>query len=228
MIRIFAGYDEREKEGYHVFCQSILDTCKQPVSIAPLNLSMLGSYNDRSNKGTNAFGLSRFLVPYLCDYQGFALFMDGADMLVRSDLSSLWHQADAEKAVQVVKHDYRTKHRRKYIGTSLEADNPDYPRKNWSSVMLINCEHRDWSGITPEFLQNDYRTINSYMQRLMHLGPYSIGSLDARWNHLVGEQKFDEQAKIAHFTLGIPAFEHYKDCDYSDEWHATARRVKGV
>jgi hypothetical protein len=37
------------------------------------------------------------------------------------------------KAVAVVKHDYKTKHRRKYIGTPLEADNADYPRKNWSS-----------------------------------------------------------------------------------------------
>src|SRR5690606_36000298 len=101
---------------------------------------MLSMYRGGQRDGTNAFIYSRFLIPYLQNYKGWALFVDGADMIVKGDLAELWALRDKAKAVQVVKHDYRTKHPRKYVGTQMEADNRDYPCKNWSSVMVINCE----------------------------------------------------------------------------------------
>jgi lipopolysaccharide biosynthesis glycosyltransferase len=73
------------------------------------------------------------LIPELMNFAGFAIFVDAADMLCRGDLTELWSMRDKNFAVQVVKHDYRTKHPRKYVGTELEADNQDYPRKNWSA-----------------------------------------------------------------------------------------------
>lgn len=224
MIRIFAGFDPREAVGYHVFCQSVLDTCSQPVSITPLHLPMLGGYSDEHNDGTNAFGMSRFLVPYLCDYKGFALFVDGSDMLVRGDLAELWQQADPAYAVQLVQHDYTPRFKKKYIGTPMEAANADYPRKNWSSVMLINCAHEAWRFMTPEFLSKGVVSPHK-LQRLVFILDQLIGHLGAEWNHLADEFDYAPRAKLVHFTLGIPAFAHYKDSDYAEEWREVAKRA---
>src|SRR6516164_5487729 len=128
--RIFVGYDPREAVGFHVFMESLLRTIHQPVSITPL----WGSQRD----GTNRFIYARFLVPYLCDFMGTALFLDGTDMLMRRDILDLISLTDWSKAVQVVKHDYHTRHHWKYIGTTMEAPNADYPCKNWSSLMIWN------------------------------------------------------------------------------------------
>ena len=150
MIRIFVGFDPREEVGYHAFCSSVIHNTTVPVSICPLHQGMLGMWEGGDRDGSNAFIYTRFLVPYLMDYSGFALFVDGADMIVKGDLMDLWAMRDPYKAVQVVQHDYKTRHPRKYVGTLMEADNEDYPRKNWSSLMLMNCAHYDWRRITPD------------------------------------------------------------------------------
>lgn len=221
-MRLFAGYDKGESDGFHVFTQSIIEKSSIPISITPLHLPMLRFYNDKNNQGTNAFIQSRFLIPFMCGYQGFAVFMDGADMLVRSDLAELEKLINPYLAVQVVKHDYKTKHNKKYIGTALENDNFYYPRKNWSSLMIINCGHFAWRKITPELIEN---CPSIYLHRFEFVDDRYIGELPAEWNWLVGEYEHNSNAKIAHFTLGIPSFEHYKDCDYADEWRDVRGRV---
>src|SRR5690349_12467361 len=143
MIRIFTGFDPRESIGHAVFCHSVWSRTQYPVSIARCP-------NTIGTDGTNAFTKSRFLVPYFCDYEGWALFMDGADMLCLADISKLWQMRDKSYAVQVVKHNYKTLHPIKYLGEK----NLDYPRKNWSSVMLINCQHDSWKSINPVSIKN--------------------------------------------------------------------------
>lgn len=215
MLKIFAGYDPRESDGFHVFVQSILDTSSIPVSITPLHLPMLKFYDDSNNTGTNAFIQSRFLIPYLCDYRGFAVFMDGADMLIRSDVAELLEYINPVKAVAVVKHHYNTKHPRKYIGTALENANIDYPRKNWSSVMIINCAHPSWLKVTPEYVeQADPKSLH----RFEFIDDKDIAELPMDWNWLVGEYEHNQNSKLVHYTLGIPSFEYYKSCDFSREW----------
>ncbi len=224
MIKVFSGYDRKESIGYHVFCQSILNNSSRPVSITPLHIPMLRGYSDDKNSGTNAFNRSRFLIPALCNYEGFAIFMDGADMLIRSDIKELWGLCDPDKAVQVVKHVYKTKFDRKYIGTKMECNNEDYPRKNWSSLMLINCAHPQWRMINFEFVEN---ASSGALHRFSWMDESEIGELPKQWNHLVGEYPFEETAKLAHFTLGIPSFEHYRLCDYADEWWSVHNDVLG-
>ena len=143
MIPIYVGYDSGESVAYHVFCQSVISKASVPVSFHPLSLNML-DYKETHTDGSNAFIYSRFLVPHLQGYQGWAIFCDG-DMILNADIAELWALRDPYMAVQVVKHDYKTKHHTKYLG----AKNEDYPRKNWSSVMLINCSHFAWRLITP-------------------------------------------------------------------------------
>jgi hypothetical protein len=215
MIRIVAGYDEREAIGWHVFASSMLRRSSMPISITPLHLSNLAGYTEKHKDGTNAFIYSRFLVPWLMDYSGFALFVDGADMLCRGDIAELWALRDPMKAVQVVQHRYETKSPRKYLGTEMEADNYDYPRKNWSSLMLINCAHYNWRRINPDTV----RAMNGpQLHRLSFIEDRFVGELPPQWNWLAGEYAKNATAKLVHFTLGIPFFEHYRDCDYSDEW----------
>lgn len=223
MLKVFCGYDERESDGFHVFSESLIQTSSIPVCIIPLHLPMMQEfYSDHSNTGTNAFVKSRFLIPYLCDYKGFAVFMDGADMLMRSDIAELKEYINPVKAVSVVKHDYKTNHPKKYIGTSMENVNLDYPCKNWSSMMLINCSHPAWMCVTPEYVEN---TEAKSLHRFEFLNTQQIAELPKEWNWLVGEYDHNPRAKIAHFTLGIPSFNHYKNCDYSQEWNEVKRRT---
>lgn len=211
MIRIFAGYDPREAVGYHVFCSSVIRRSTDPVAIHPMGLSLLRGYREKHTDGTNDFIYSRFLVPWLCGYEGWAIFCDGADMLCRGDIGELWSLRDSRKAIQVVQREYRTLSPIKYKGTVLEAHNPDYPRKNWSSVMLMNCEKL--TQLTPKFVEGA-------SGKELHRFEFTqeLGEIPEEWNYLVGEQGFNSDAKLAHFTLGIPSFPAYRKCEFADEW----------
>jgi len=211
MLRLFIGVDDVEMVAYHTMVQSIIETCSVPISITPLKLSMLPEYTrERDPKQSNEFSFSRFLVPYLMDYEGFAIFAD-LDMLVRADLSELWKLRDSTKSVQVVKHDYTPKTHTKYLG----AIQYQYPRKNWSSVMLFNCEHDHCRRLTPEYV-NTASGMNLHRFHWTHED--YIGSLPKEWNWLVGEYEYNEFAKIAHLTIGGPWFVEYANTDYANEW----------
>ena len=204
MIRLFTGYDDREAVGWHVFCQSVIEKSSIPVAIIPITRWAVSD-------GTNAFSKSRFLVPALCDFEGWALFADGADMLVRDDLAGLWALRDARCAVQVVQHDYTPKHSRKYIGTHMEADNGPYPRKNWSSLVLWNCGHPDNAWLTPE-------AVNAAPGPSLHRFSWTnrIGDLPVAWNFL--DEYGEADVGLVHYTNGIPGFTHYKDAPHADTW----------
>ena len=217
MIPLYFGHDPRESIGTHVFMHSVMTRSSLPVSFVPLHLdNMKKFYKENHTDGTNAFIYSRFLIPYMQGYQGWAIFMDGADMLCQADIAELWALRDPfGKAVQVVKHDYKTKSNRKYIGTDMEAGNEDYPRKNWSSVMLINCSHFSWRQVTPDFVE---RATGQVLHHFSFMVDDEIGELPKEWNHIVSEEAPNPDAKLIHYSLGIPGFKHYEHCEYSDEW----------
>jgi hypothetical protein len=124
---------------------------------------------------------------------------------------------DPLAAVSVVKHDYKTKHPIKYLGYK----NEDYPRKNWSSVMVWNCGHFKNKQLTPEMIMN---STGAELHRLTWLDNEFIdliGEIPKEWNWLVGEYDYNPDAKIAHFTLGTPCFTDYSRCDYAEEWAFT-------
>lgn len=224
MITIFAGFDGREAVGYHTFCQSVIENASEPVTISPLSLySMRPFYKAGQRDGTNDFIYSRFLVPYLMGYQGWALFVDGCDMLCTGDIAELWRMQNPFKAVQVVQHDYRTKNPVKYIGTPMEAANEDYPKKNWTSVMLMNCSHYNWRGITPEAVE---KSPGSYLHRLSFIDERYLGELPAEWNWLVDEYGPNEEAKLLHWTCGMPGFTGYKDAFGASKWHRVNARAQ--
>ena len=212
-INLVIGFDQKEAIAYHVFCQSIIEKSTIPVQILPLALNTLSEYSESHLDGSNAFIYSRFLTPFLMNFSGWAIFADG-DMVCKSDLAELWKLRDPNKALQVVKHDYKTKRSIKYLGNK----NDDYPRKNWSSLILWNCEHPKHKLLTPKFVKNQ---VGSYLHRFSWLDDDEIGELNAEWNWLAIEYNDNTNAKLIHYTLGTPCFIEYKTSSMSDEWHQT-------
>lgn len=211
MIPVYVGYDPREACVFHVFNQSLIEHATQPVSIIPLAEKLLDF--DGKQDGTNAFVFSRYLVPHLQDYKGWAIFVDG-DMHLNADISELWNLRDDSKAVMVVKHDYKCTPR-KYVDTPMESDNIDYPRKNWSSVILFNCGHPSNSILDRIYVAE---AGGSVIHRFGWLNDDEIGELPPEWNHLVGEEEPNE-AKLVHHTLGSPGFAYYSQCETSMDWN---------
>jgi hypothetical protein len=213
---LFVGFDQREATAYHVFCQSVIEKASVPVQFIPLAKNMLGGF-DGQQDGSNAFIYSRYLVPYLCNFTGWALFVDG-DMVIDADIAELWAERARftfDTAVAVVKHDYKTRNRRKYIGTKIESDNIDYPRKNWSSVMLWNCGHYANRILMPDYVGS---AGGEALHRFRWLQDKQIGELMQEWNLLVGEDA-PGPAKLYHHTLGVPGIRHYADDSGSWKWH---------
>jgi len=216
MTRVFIGYDSNETVAWHVLAHSILRHSRHPVSITPLKLSQLPMTRERAEYQSTEFSFSRFLVPYLCGYEGQAIFMD-CDMLARSDVNELLELHDPYKAVSVVKHEYTPRPEEKFLGYKQAL----YAKKNWSSVMVF--QNSLCVALTP-------KTVNTatglFLHQFLWLQDESlIGSLPVEWNHLVGEYEPNPNAKLVHFTLGTPCFEAYENCEFAQEWRDEKEKV---
>ena len=226
MINIYVGFDPREEAGTWAFGSSLLERASCPVSITPLHLPLFRSfYSAGQRDGSNAFTMTRFLVPFLQGFTGSAIFCDGADMLLKADIAELWALRDPYKPVQVVKHDYRTKWPRKYLGTKMEADNRDFDRKNWSSVMIINCMHMRWRQMTPETVQ---AMSGEQLHRFCWMDDDEIGELPKVWNHLADEDGPNPDAKLLHFTAGVPLFPAHKHSPHAADYARQVARMNYI
>ncbi len=216
-IKIVIGFDQREAVAYHTFCQSIIEHASIPVSFTPLAMTTLKGYKETHVDKSNDFIYSRFLTPYLNQYEGWAIFADG-DMICQADIKEMWDLRDESKALLVVKHDYKTKAYQKYLGNI----NENYPRKNWSSIILWNCKHPKHKILTPDFVANQ---TGKYLHRFSWLDDNDIGDLPKEWNWLAIEYPENRKAKLIHYTLGTPCFKDYKDTEMSDIWHNVEKRI---
>ena len=207
-IRVFVGYDPREAVAYHTCVQSIIENTKEQVAFYPIR----GERRD----GSNDFIYARFLVPWLCGFRGRAIFLDG-DMIVRADIAELFRMDTAYVGARVVKREYRTKHPIKYLGNK----NEDYPRKNWSSVILWNCSYFPNRVLTPEYVA---KSSGSHLHRFGWLSDEQIGDLPNEWNRLVLEEPLTSADKIRHYTIGTPCFDEYSASD--PEWWKVYERMK--
>jgi lipopolysaccharide biosynthesis glycosyltransferase len=218
MIRIFIGYDSRETVAYSVLAHSIAARASQPVAVAPAMLSQLEHVfrRERNPLQSTEFSFSRFLVPWMCDFQGWAVFMD-CDMLVLDDIARLWALRDERYAVQVVKHEHVPKEDTKFLG----AVQTKYQKKNWSSVMLMNCAR--CTALTPEYV-NQASGLELHQFKWL-ASDALIGAIPPAWNHLVGYDAPRRDASLVHFTIGGPWFDEYRDSEYAPEWFAEKDRM---
>lgn len=214
-MKVFVGYDTREDITFQVCEYSILK--HQPVAeVIPINQKDLrdsGIYNrPKDNLGSTEFTFTRFLVPYLSNYQGWAVFVD-CDFVFTEDVSQLFDMANDRYAVMVAKHEYSPPEGYKMDG---QRQLP-YPRKNWSSMILWNCAH-------PSNKQLDLKTVNEqtgqYLHRFQWLKDEEIGSITHEWNWLVNwyKEPKDGVPKALHYTEGGPWFRDYRNCEYSYVW----------
>lgn len=225
MHHVWIGYDAREERAYAVAAASIAERASQPVSIHRLSAHDLykqrllwrpveNYYNgDRDHLSdapqSTAFANARFLVPFV-QRTGWALFVD-CDVLALADVGALFALADPKYAVMCVQHDYVPRDALKMVGCWQTK----YRRKNWSSVMLINCEH-------PAHLRMSLAQFNQWPGELLHrfswLRDSEIGALPAEWNWLVGEQDKPTHPKLAHYTLGGPWIDGWKGAEHDELW----------
>lgn len=223
---VWIGYDPREQDAFEVAVASLRAKSKTEVDTFAVSLEVLqerGLYQRKTERRdgklwdvisdapmSTEFAISRFFVPYLAEPYDWAVFMD-CDVMLRADIDELFALADPHKAVQVVKHDHRPTE-----GTKMDGQpQTSYPRKNWSSVMLWNVHHPANFGLT-------VAKLNAWAGRCLHgfewLLDQFIGELPAEWNHLVGVEPESPDAKLVHFTLGIPSMEGYANCEHAPEW----------
>jgi len=214
-MKVFVGYDTREDIAYQVCKHSIVS--KQPLAeVHPLKQNELreaGWYTRPIDKlGSTEFTFTRFLIPELTNFEGWALFMD-CDMILTTDIKELFDQVDDQYAVMCVQHDYKVEEGYKMDGQKQTV----YPRKNWSSVVLWNCGHPSNKVITTD-LVNDEKTTGKYLHRFSWLKDEEIGELDHTWNYLVGVYDDIEKPNLIHYTEGGPWFENYRDCEFHQLW----------
>ncbi len=220
MIRVFIGYDPREAVAFNVLAHSIQARAGEPVAITPLMLSQLGSlmWRARHDLQSSDFSFSRFLVPHLCGFEGWALFMD-CDMLMLDDIAKLWALRDDRFALQCVKHNHVPTEDVKFLG----ATQTRYEKKNWSSVMLFNTAR--CAALSPDYVNT---ASGLDLHRFNWLGDDAlIGEIPHRWNHLVDYDPpapADEISNL-HFTTGGPYFPDYRNCGYADLWFAERDRM---
>jgi lipopolysaccharide biosynthesis glycosyltransferase len=208
-MNVFVGYDPREDIAYQVCEYSILKH-RPTAKVSPLAQKNLPMYTRPLDPlSSSEFTFTRFLVPYLAGYQGWAVFCD-CDFLWTADIKELFDQADENYAVMIVKHDH-------VPNTNVKMDNQPqaaYPRKNWSSCILWNCGHVSNQQLTPDLIN---QATGQYLHRFSWLSDEEIGSLDTEWNWLVGYNQ-NGTPKAIHYTEGGPWFKNYRSCEYSGIW----------
>jgi len=212
----FIGYDSKEDIAYRVCKASLLNHSSITLSVLSLKIQELQARNFYSRSidplASTEFTYSRFLVPSLMDYKGWAIFCD-CDFLFLEDIAKLFENISEDKAVYCVKHDYSPKEKHKMDGQVQTI----YPRKNWSSFIVFNCSHPSNKKLTNKLVNSE---TGAYLHQFKWLDDKEIGSLDERWNWLEGwtSQNNSKKPFAIHYTRGGPWFDEWQDVEFAQEW----------
>lgn len=184
-LPIFIGYDHRQPVALTTLAHSIYSKASKPVSIIPLVLNQL----PLKRTGLTPFTFTRFLVPYLCDYKGWGLFLD-IDIILNDDIVKIFSLVDDRYSVFVSKNEKRFE---------------------WASVMLFN--NAKCTNLTPEYVETA-----EDLHRIAWCKDEEIGDLPPEWNHLVGYDAPRESPSLIHYTQGIPAFKQTETSEHAGLW----------
>ena len=215
-LNIYVGYDSKEDIAYRVCKYSILKRSRSNIKIKSLKLYELVAKNlykrDIDPLASTEFTYSRFLVPALNNYDGWAVFCD-CDFIFFEDISNILIDIDKSKAVYCVQHDYTPKEKHKMDGQKQTI----YPRKNWSSFILFNCSHPSNKKLSLDLVNSES---GSFLHQFKWLEDNEIGSLDERWNWLEGWTSNHNNKKpfAVHYTRGGPWFDEWQDVEFASEW----------
>jgi hypothetical protein len=215
-LKVYVGWDPREDISYQVCEHSIKrrDPGATVIALKQKDMRVSGIYRrDIDKLATTEFTFTRFFIPYLQNYQGWAVFCD-CDFVWRVPTTELEQYCDDSKAVVCVQHDYKPGEGSMKMDGQVQTL---YPRKNWSSMVLWNCSHPKNQLLTPELLNKE---TPQFLHRFSWLEDSEIGSLPHYYNWLVGwyKEPQDGVPKILHYTEGGPWFDGYRNCEYADIW----------
>ena len=227
MNKIYIGFDSRETIASEVCEFSLKKNCKIFLEINHLRSEDLRKkkiYKRKEDKrGSTEFTFTRFLVPLLNNYKGWALYCD-SDFLWLDDVTNLFSLRDDKYAVMCVQHKYNPKNTKKKLSSVQEI----YPRKNWSSLILWNCAHRSNKIVDSEM-------VNTQTGKFLHgfgwLNNDEIGKISLEWNWLIGwhDEQMDGKPKALHFTEGGPWLgSPYDKGKYSTFWIDYLKKYNAV
>ncbi|MFN4283648.1 MAG: glycosyltransferase [Alphaproteobacteria bacterium] len=223
-FRIYIGWDSREQIAYEVCRSSLLRHASIPLEILPLkqqDMRARGLYARPPDPlASTEFTYTRFFVPHLAGYEGWALFCD-CDFLWTADVAALVRLADPRYGALCVQHDYRPPETVKMDGAVQTV----YPRKNWSSLILFNCAHPQTRRLSPDVAN---RESGAFLHRFQWLDDAAIGALPETWNWLEGwcAKPAAGLPSAIHYTRGGPWFDNWRHVDYAAEWLAEAASVE--
>ncbi len=215
-LNIYIGYDSKEDIAYRVCKYSILKRSKANIKVTSLKLYELVTnklyFRAIDPLASTEFTYSRFLVPAINKYKGWAIFCD-CDFIFFEDVSKILENLDNSKAVYCVQHDYTPKEKHKMDGQKQTI----YPRKNWSSFILFNCSHPSNKKLSIDMVNSE---TGSFLHQFKWLKDSEIGSLDERWNWLEGWTSNHNSKKpfAVHYTRGGPWFDEWQDVEFANEW----------
>ena len=229
--RLFIGWDASEQRAWNVAATSARNHASDELSVRRIGMTTVpadlytrptstrdhGYWDDISEAPmSTAHAIARFLVPALCQYEGWALFTDG-DVLFRRDVADLFALADPRFAVHVVPHQYAPPEGVKMEGQAQTR----YARKNWSSVMLFNCGHVANRALSVDLVNT---VPGRDLHRFCWLDDALIGELPEAWNWLEGHSSPDIDPALVHHTRGVPDMPGFEHVAFSDEWYAVSRQ----
>lgn len=229
MRRIFLGYDFRESEAHAVCAFSLYRRTSIPIEIERISyrgLEECGIYRRPTHKRSDIlwdeisnspmsteYANARFFVPFLKTDSQWSLYMD-CDILCTEDIAHLFDFVDDQYAVMCVKHEFPQS------GRTLKRDGQIqiwYPRKYWSSVMLINHEHPAWRRVC---VRDINRMDGKELHKFSWIEDVEIGSIPLKWNYLVGITKSQVKGipSLIHFTNGGPWYPEYREVKFASLW----------
>jgi lipopolysaccharide biosynthesis glycosyltransferase len=206
-MRIYIGYDHRQPLAYNVCQHSIHRHASKAVDIQPLMLKKLPI----KRRGLTDFTYSRYLIPYLDGYLGSALFLD-ADIIVRDDIFKLY-----EIVGEPISNSHLSEEQYAELPAVWVVKNKKV-RFEWPSVMYFN----NWkcNQLTLEYIETGSPQTFEWARK--------VGELPQEWNHCVGYDEPNDEAKIVHFTQGIPCWPETRDCEYADKWNEEFQHTNGT
>lgn len=232
-MRVFIGYDPREHSAGMVAAKTLREVTRGQIEPEFLEVNALRARGlltrIRDERGaqdydliSNAtystrFNVSRFLVPILCQ-TGPALFVDCDVVFARDPREMLAEVSDSFfPPVSVVRHNHVPTRTVKMMQQAQNA----YTRKNWSSVMLFNCNHAANRRLSLWDVNNRHR---EELHGFYWLADMEIGHLEPAWNWLVNEEPRPHNLGIAHFTNGGPFNADWPGAPHDELWLEAERR----
>ena len=198
-LTIFIGYDSRHNDATKKCHDSILKHLNtKDVKIKYIDVSQIEEYTREYKNQSTEFSYSRFLAPYLCNYEGVSIFCDDDFIFTANIFNLIWFLSH-EHSVACVKHDFQHKYDTKFTGDK----DVWYDKKLWSSLMVFNNSHPDCKKLTPELINT---ADGKYLHQFEWTSDDKIGSIPKKWNWCEG---YDDPKDIVnsvglHWTRGGP------------------------